>query len=374
MGSLLPEPSELEVSLLTVLRPETVFQKIAIQQDVQLADVSFWQEEIVFEVMRAAGIAGVIIRAGQKSWVDTKFKVNWQRAKEAKLPRGSYFLYDSRETPRKQAELWWSQIKDDPGELVHVADLEEGYGGAYGSRDHIKEFIRHFLAISGLPDSRLAIYTGYFWWLERIGNDIFFRRFNLWIAWYAPMNVVKVPQPWHESELLLWQYTSSGDGTTYGVSSREIDLNWYCCDLAHYRQRFGLGDAPPDEGDSTMAEYNVRSDQYNMTLRPDHNTGALGTESVPAGITMIADEIWTATQDLYKVINGVNTKVNQAGDKWAHVVKVAGVVKDSWVAIIHKGVTYCNSVVEVTPPPAATFPPEVGLTIGGVTKIYVPKP
>lgn len=105
-----------------------------------------------------------------------------------------------------------------------------------------------------------------------------------------------------------------------------------------------------NEGEQPMAQYDVISTSYNMTLRPEHNTGVLGTESVPAGTIMKADEIWVADADLFKLINGVNVKVNSVGDKWAHVVSVNGVVKNSWVAIIHNGLTYC-SYVDTTPTP-----------------------
>lgn len=105
------------------------------------------------------------------------------------------------------------------------------------------------------------------------------------------------------------------------------------------------------EGDEHMtARYEVISTLYNMSLRPEHNSGTLATEVVPANTPMYCDELWTATEDLYKVINGVNTKVNAVGDKWAHVIEVNGVAKNSWVAIIHLGRVYCT-VEEITPPP-----------------------
>ena len=85
-------------------------------------DVSFYQDdpgtpqEINFVRMNQT-TDFVIIRAGQNLWVDSDFKNNWRRAKEAGLPRGSYWFYDSRADPRQQAELWFNLLNGDLGEL-----------------------------------------------------------------------------------------------------------------------------------------------------------------------------------------------------------------------------------------------------------------
>lgn len=85
-------------------------------------DVSFYQDEpttpqgIDFVKMRASA-EFVIIRAGQNLWPDSDFKYNWREAKIAMLPRGSYWFYDSRVAPKKQAELWVEQFEGDFGEL-----------------------------------------------------------------------------------------------------------------------------------------------------------------------------------------------------------------------------------------------------------------
>jgi lysozyme len=263
----------------TILTPAPAslhYYPIAIQTQIRYADVSFWQGDINFEVMGAV-LDGVIIRAGQRNWEDSRFRENWRKAKEAGLPRGSYFLYDSRADPKKQAALWWSLIKDDPGELVHVADLEENYGGPYGTPAHMRTFIQEFQRLSGLPDDRIVVYTGFFWWTERVGNDSFFRRFALWIAWYASMNAVQVPAPWIETDLFGWQYTSSGPGPLYGVSSLEIDLNWYCCSAATYSKRFNLGAPPPPNPDEdTMYYYKWNANGANIRNGPGARFTDLG--------------------------------------------------------------------------------------------------
>lgn len=64
-------------------------------------DVSFYQDDkdtpkpINFQEMVEGGARFVIIRAGQNLWEDRVFDVSWRNSK-GKLPRGSYWFYDSR--------------------------------------------------------------------------------------------------------------------------------------------------------------------------------------------------------------------------------------------------------------------------------------
>ena len=99
-------------------------------------DISFYQDDtttpqgVDFAKMRTISNF-VILRAGQNLWIDSKFKIYWSDANKAKLPRGSYWFYDSRADPKQQAELWVQALGDDMGELPLFADFEERYGGAY---------------------------------------------------------------------------------------------------------------------------------------------------------------------------------------------------------------------------------------------------
>jgi GH25 family lysozyme M1 (1,4-beta-N-acetylmuramidase) len=253
MGSNLSAPS------LIGAREGELSSTILIDTSVHITDVSFWQESIDFTRMKEAGIKGTIIRAGQRTWKDTRFDENWSKSKTSAMPRGSYWFYDSRETPKNQASLWWSIVKNDTGELLHVADFEESYEGSYGKVSHFQEFIQEFQRLSGLPNKRIGIYTGYYWWSERVGNVGFFKNYPLWLAWYSLMANVRTPLPWIDEELILWQYTSNGDGKLYGVSSGNIDLNYLRGNEEYYKNYFGLGSTtpPPENGEQKMTEYDL---------------------------------------------------------------------------------------------------------------------
>jgi len=217
-------------------------------------DVSFYQDDpqtpqgIDFPKMRfTAGFA--IIRTGQNLWPDRDFKLNWREAKLAGLPRGSYWFYDSRVDPKKQAELWISLFNGDFGELPLFADFEDNYGGSFKGWIHWVTFINRLKELTHRKE--VAIYTAYNYWVENtVSAGIpaaslnYFKQYPLWIANYGVTKPL-VPKPW--TEWTFWQFTDKGDGSIYGVESKNIDLNYFNGDLAAFRQRFGLGESPPSE-------------------------------------------------------------------------------------------------------------------------------
>ena len=331
-------------------------------------DVSFYQDDnatermVDFAQMKVGGAAFVIIRSGQNLWADPDFKLNWQAAKRV-LPRGSYWFYDSRVEPKRQADLWVSLFDGDYGELPLFADFEDNYGGAWNKWQDFYVFLERVRAI--IPAIKeVGIYTAYYYWLENTmyadGATEYFKQFPLWVANYGVTSPL-VPKPW--TGWTFWQYTDKGDGSTYGVESKNIDLNYFNGDLAAFNKRFGLSGTLPSPiptpepiptGENKM--YDVISTIYNMTLRSDHNTGAVGSESVPKNTVMKANEIWTAPIDLWKTINGTQVKINSVGDKWAHIVSINGVTKNAWTAVVHNALKYCDVTVineyEPDPTPA----------------------
>lgn len=51
-----------------------------------------------------------ILVTGQGLFPDKVFHTSWQNSKKAGLLRGCYWFYDSRATPKSQAELWISAL------------------------------------------------------------------------------------------------------------------------------------------------------------------------------------------------------------------------------------------------------------------------
>lgn len=359
------------------------------------ADVSFWQDDpttpvnIDFAKM-AKGLDFVIIRAGQNTWVDKSFAISWVDAKASGIPRSSYWFYDSRTEPERQAEKYISILDGDLGELPLVADYEDNYGGPYGTPDHLYRFIERLKMLA--PGKEIMIYTGYYYWIERFASYKpadrlaklnYFAQYPLWIAWYNTL-APKIPEPW--TSWTFWQYTSSGNGTMYGVESKEIDLNWFQGNKAEFVKRFSLEGSTPEIPNPTIdideIVYEIKEKemtQYSMTpirsgtrIREEHNTFADVITSYNTNATVFGNEVWQAPAD------GVEVKKD---DKWLRVthVVVLGVSKpvSGWMAYIHKGEPICNNFKELvddtgdtTPPPVdePEFPEEFELTPVGSTK------
>ncbi len=277
-------------------------------------DVSFYQDDpqtpqgIDFPKMRKSA-EFVIIRAGQNLWVDSDFKLNWKESKAAGFPRGSYWFYDSRADPKRQAELWVQQFEGDFGELPLFADFEESYGGTYRGWRNWYNFLERLKQLVGKKE--IAIYSAFYYWRDNAPNATtqasnleYFHQYPLWIAHYGAVKP-SVPKPWGADEWLFWQYTEHGDGALYGVESKGIDLNYFNGDLQAFRTRFKLSDAPPpppppppppDDGTPTGLMYSVTA-QPSLRVREGPGTtypslGLLLTNEIVEEIGATADRTW----------------------------------------------------------------------------------
>lgn len=216
--------------------------------NVTLLDISFYQLTANFNTMKTNGVDGVIIRAGQNKWVDTQAGIFMSDAARAGMPIGSYWFYDSRVSPQEQADKWASVLKDTPTQLYCWADYEENYGGKYAGWSKLYDFLE--ACKQKMPNRKFGIYTGYYYWVGHSPSNTaslnYFAQYPLWLAWYTPsMNSVKIPKPW--TKMTMWQYTASGDGTKFGVGSKEVDMDLFTGTKQEFNKFFGLEDEPPCE-------------------------------------------------------------------------------------------------------------------------------
>lgn len=221
-------------------------------------DVSFYQriaahdglpaKEIDFNRMKAYGADFVIIKAGQHTYTDPGFIYNWEHAKLAKIPRGSYWFEDKDSSPKDQAVKYWNLIKNDIGEGVCVMDFEDG---SHTDLNSAYVFLDNFQQKSGLPDNKIVVYTGYPFWnaakATSLSQRSWFRKFPLWLAWYtSDVSEVRIPYPW--SKVTFWQDGTPSIGLQVGVQSREIDHDFFNGTREDFKLYFkDLGDEPmPD--------------------------------------------------------------------------------------------------------------------------------
>jgi len=316
--------------------------EITILRVVLMLDVSRWQGIIDFVKMASEGVLGVIIKCGQGNDHDPNFLTNWAKAKTAGIPRGSYWFFDSRVPPKAQAAKWWDWVKADRGELMFWLDLEENYGGPYKGWQNWKIFLEEFMRLSGVPASKIGIYTGYYYWIANSPTNLadlnWFGQFWLWLAWYTtnPANVI-IPKPWTQAQLLFWQYGTNGvDGKTpnglrYGAESIEIDENNFNGDISLYQQLFGLGTVvipPPEPPTGETMQYRIVWEKG-----ANERTGP-STSDAWTGKTYLKDDIIEIVGDL--IVKTIGYEV------WGKLPN------NKFVALIYSGT---DRAVPVIPPP-----------------------
>lgn len=193
-------------------------------------DISYYQGDVDFRAMKAAGIKVVIIRAGYGTTVDKRFISYINAAIKAGLSVGVYWFVYATDmagviknaekcieviAPYKQyitCGVWtdWeydsdryagtltSAVRSDMVDIFNQKIGDAGYeSGIYSNQDYIR-------------------YGKFASWL--------ISKYPLWFARYASVkgdyaNKGKYGSPY------LWQYSSSGEGSRYGVSSKNLDLN-----------------------------------------------------------------------------------------------------------------------------------------------------
>jgi len=244
-------------------------------------DVSFYEDDPetpqgINYVKMLASAGYVIVRAGQNLWVDSDFKINWREAKLAGMPRGSYWFYDSRVEPKRQAELWVQQFGNDFGELPLFADFEEAYKGPYAGWKNWYAFLERLKQL--VNGKEIGIYTAYYYWRDNAPNATtqtanleYFHQYPLWIAHYSVPEPM-IPLPWKKGEWLFWQYTEAGDGKLYGTESNGVDLNYFNGDLDAIKARFKLSSIPlptptPDPNPIPAGD-NPTGKMYKVTASP----------------------------------------------------------------------------------------------------------
>lgn len=278
-------------------------------------DISFYQDDpqtpqgVNFTKMRESA-PFVIVRAGQNLWGDRDFKANWNGAKAAGLPRGSYWFYDSRIDPKLQAEKWASMFEGDFGELPHFGDFEDAYNGPYKGWKHWHNFLERFKQL--LPANKeIGVYTGYYYWRENTvaagmpaASLNYFKQYPLWIAAYNPTAPL-IPKPW--DHWTFWQFTDNGDGVVHGVESLNIDLNYFNGDLAAFEQRFGVVVGPPTPPPPPGKNYRVTVASLKVREGPGLSFNQLGSvklNEVVERLDVNPDNAWLKIRKLDGSLTG----------------------------------------------------------------------
>ncbi|MFD2890986.1 glycoside hydrolase family 25 protein [Flavobacterium chuncheonense] len=181
-------------------------------------DVSEYQGAIKWDelgkVEDTFALSFVFVRAtAGKDRVDSRFKDNWEGAREAELVRGAYHYYRPNENSLEQAQNFIANVPLGVGDLPPVLDIEQL--PKKQSIDSLKVGLRRWLtAVEKHYKVKPIIYSG-----ESYYNDFLKESFSDYPFWIANYNFWRQEPDVH---WLLWQFTEKAK--VEGVPSM-IDLN-----------------------------------------------------------------------------------------------------------------------------------------------------
>ena len=158
-------------------------------------------------------ISFVYIKATEGStYSDKRFETNWKEAKKHGFIRGAYHYFSTESSGERQASLFISRVKLEPGDLPPVVDVEDEPKNAAAYREELKKFINALEKHYGVKP---VIYT-YKKFHERHIDNVHFKDYPLWIARY------NANDPGIDSKWIMWQ--CSENGKLPGIREK-VDIN-----------------------------------------------------------------------------------------------------------------------------------------------------
>lgn len=170
-------------------------------------DVSHFQNEIDWEQVSRVGIVFAFIKATEgTSYSDPLFAANWRSAKAEGVLRGAYHFFRPQLDPQRQARFFLDTLKDDPGELPPVVDLE--VLADVPPEEVIAGACEWMVLVSAALDLKPMLYTGSAFWRRALNNSTALTDYPLWIAHYTSARNPIVPSAW--PQWTFWQFSQQG--------------------------------------------------------------------------------------------------------------------------------------------------------------------
>ncbi len=187
-------------------------------------DVSKWNGEIDWDVVKAEGVDFAIIRCGYRGsssgWLveDPYFFQNIQGAKRAGIKVGVYFFTQAIDLVEavEEASMVITLLGDTKLDFPIFIDTEGANGGRADNLDASTRtaVVNAFCQTIQNAGLEAGVYASRNWYLNRLNIDDLYG-YKIWLAEYRET-------PLYEGNYDLWQYTSSG--SVAGIEGR-VDLN-----------------------------------------------------------------------------------------------------------------------------------------------------
>lgn len=251
-----------------------------------IVDISKWQGDVDFELMKAAGVELVIMRGSiGGNGLDDRFYEYYAGARAAGLLVGVYHVV----VPDQAVLDQWYNLLDVLGgralDIPLILDCEREDGQNPSTIAACIEGLAQ--KVNALWNEYPVIYTRATWWNAHTIYKPIFKLCALWIARYW-----SGPHPWNDApatlkprdwnDFALWQYSADGNGLgeAYGASSDDIDLNYGGAETLQgtLTKLRGLPFPPPPTGDDDVKNCkNVAlTDWLNIRVKPTANSLDVG--------------------------------------------------------------------------------------------------
>lgn len=180
--------------------------------NLNLIDISAWQQHINWQAIHKAQIDGVIIKIGEYTNLDEMFIRHVNNAVEYNLPYGVYYYAHAQTISESINEaLWVDQMiktyldgENPPLGIWYDAEDESLLQSPINPAYMIGNFINK---LNELDYNYVGLYSSYNWLTNIIDLNLLADYIPIWVAQYYHENSFKQEHP--ERICKIWQYTDS---------------------------------------------------------------------------------------------------------------------------------------------------------------------
>lgn len=198
-------------------------------------DVSKYQGEINWDILSKQNISFAFIKSTEgSSYVDPKFKYNWNEASKMSLVVGAYHFFSFDSSAKTQAENFISHVPKQEGTLPPVVDIE--FYGNY-KKDHpskaktqaeLQIMLNILKSHYGKEPIIYATQSSYNLYIkDNFPNN------DIWIR-----NVYFKPSLYNKREWSFWQYSDTTVLDGYNGEEKYIDMNVFNSTTEEFEQLY----------------------------------------------------------------------------------------------------------------------------------------
>ena len=193
--------------------------------NLNLIDISAWQQHINWQAIHKAQIDGVIIKIGEYTNLDEMFIRHVNNAVEYNLPYGVYYYAHAQTINESINEsLWVDQMiktyldgENPPLGIWYDTEDESLLQSSINPAYMIGNFINK---LNELDYNYVGLYSSYNWLTNIIDLNLLADYIPIWVAQYYHENSFKQEHP--ERICKIWQYTDSKQ-----IDNMTFDANIY---------------------------------------------------------------------------------------------------------------------------------------------------